>query len=146
MRRTITFEEDEEIVVSSRRHDVERKPPFFICGTGDENRMGRSMNVIKTLSQLSPSAIKLFELMLRLREKDTNMVVMRPDDAPSPRFIANHMPLLVKCDLVRRVRRSHFMLNPDAVMPPRYRVAKIEWERLSDNKNDGLSDKEESPS
>ena len=130
MRRTIEIKDDEEIVIGSRRRDVERKPPFLICGSGGANRNGESLNLIKLLSMLTPGSVKLFAAMVERRDVSTNVVVIVGDAIFSSKYLENHMPGLIKCGLVKRIKRSTFMINPDALMPPKYRVARIEWDKL----------------
>lgn len=84
------------------------------------------MNVISVLAGLPPSSIKLFDLMVRAREVGTNEVIRTNLDVDS-RFIQNHMPALIDCELVRRIKRGHYIINPDAVMPPNARAARALW-------------------
>jgi hypothetical protein len=108
------------------RPQAERKAPYFICGLGGSNRNGESMNVISVLASLPPSSIKLFDVMVRMREIGTNEVVS--DELQlEPRYIQNHMPALIEASLVRRLKRGHYMINPDAVMPPNARAARALW-------------------
>lgn len=128
----ITIEHGEEVVLYRRAHNApERKPPFFICGTGSSNNYGESMDVIDTLATLPGSSIKLFNRMLKARDVDSNVVRLVGKDVADKMWIQNHMPAVIESGLVRRVSRGVFMINPDAVMPPRYRTVKNEWEGLS---------------
>ncbi len=127
-RRTIEIKDDEELVIGARRRDVELKPPFLICGTGGRNRNGESMNLFKVLSTLPSASVKLFATLVEQRDVGSNEVVL-----PGSRTLENHMPKLIASGLVRRVRRSVFLINPDAVMPPKYRAVKIAWLSLGKN-------------
>ena len=112
------------------RPSTERKAPYFICGLGGSNRNGESMNVISVLASLPPSSIKLFDAMIKAREVGTNEV-LSPSLELDARYIQNHMPALIECGLVRRIKRGHFIINPDAVMPPNSRAARTLWLSLA---------------
>lgn len=84
------------------------------------------MNVISVLAELPPSSIKLFDLMVKAREVGTNEVLRVNLDVDS-RFVQNHMPALIEKSLVKRIKRGHYIINPDAVMPPNARAARTLW-------------------
>lgn len=84
------------------------------------------MNVISVLAELPPSSIKLFDLMVKAREVGTNEVMRVNLDVDS-RFVQNHMPALIEKNLVKRIKRGHYIINPDAVMPPNVRAARTLW-------------------
>lgn len=131
-RQTIThIESNEELVIRRARYNTEQKPPFWVAGSGLKNRHGESMNVLKAVIELPASSQVLFLNLMTNRDVDTNVVEMVGKDKEDKRFIQNHMGCLLKADLVRRIKRGVFMINPDAVMPPRYRSVKQEWDGLS---------------
>jgi len=112
---------DEELVTYRRRRSrTDRKAPYFICGLGGANRHGESMNVVEVLAGLSPAAIKLFSAMLKTRVVESNLVLREQlvKNGVDSRSVDNHMPLLMAVDLVRRISRGVYMINPMAVMPP----------------------------
>ena len=78
------------------------------------------MNVVEVLAGLSPAAIKLFSAMLKARVVDSNLVLREQlvKGGVDSRSVDNHMPLLMAVDLVRRISRGVYMINPLAVMPP----------------------------
>ena len=126
MPRAPRLEDPDNWTLIPNRPHAERKPPYFICGLGGHNRNGESMNVISVLAELPPSSIKLFDLMVKAREVGTNEVMRLNLDVDS-RFIQNHMPALIEKQLVRRIKRGHYIINPDAVMPPNARAARALW-------------------
>ena len=86
------------------------------------------MNVISVLAGLPPSSIKLFDVMVKEREVGTNEVNLEDlRSRTTARYLQNHLPALIKVDLVRRIKRGHYIINPDAVMPPNTRAARIIW-------------------
>lgn len=135
------LEADEVLVLSREKRKIPRpdhKPPFTMFGNGKLNRTGQSMDIIRTMTKLTPIAIKLFDVMLRRRNNDTNEVMLKPGDLESPRIIQNHMPSLILNEVVVRLGNCHYMINPDLVIPNHYQSAKTAW-------NSRLSTEQEEP-
>jgi hypothetical protein len=126
----IRIDADEELVIRRARFGAEHKPPFWVAGSGLKNRHGESMNVLKTVIGLPASSQVLFLNLMNARDVDTNEVEMTGDDRQDKRFIQNHMGAILRVGLVRRIKRGRFMINPDAVMPPRYKPVKDKWDQL----------------
>lgn len=122
---------DEELVTYRRRRSrSDRKPPFFICGLGGSNRHGESMDLIDTLLEMPTASGKLFRAMLKARNVETNEVdraALLQQPGIDPRYIQNHMPAVIEAELVRRIQRGRFVINPNAVMPPNATVARDLW-------------------
>ena len=122
---------DEELVTYRRRRSRnDRKPPFFICGLGGSNRHGESMDLIDTLLGMPTASGKLFRAMLKARNVETNEVdraALLQQPGIDPRYIQNHMPAVIEAELVRRIQRGRFVINPNAVMPPNATVARDLW-------------------
>lgn len=122
---------DEELVTYRRRRSrSDRKPPFFICGLGGSNRHGESMDLIDTLLGMPTASGKLFRAMLKARNVETNEVdraALLQQPGIDPRYIQNHMPAVIEAELVRRIQRGRFVINPNAVMPPNATVARDLW-------------------
>jgi hypothetical protein len=122
---------DEELVTYRRRRSrSDRKPPFFICGLGGNNRHGESMDLIDTLLGMPTASGKLFRAMLKVRNVETNEVArtaLLQQPGIDPRYIQNHMPAVIESGLVRRIQRGHFIINPYAVMPPNGDNARAIW-------------------
>ncbi len=90
------------------------------------------MDILDVLTELSPASIKLFKVMLRKRNHDTNHVRLKPSEMESPRLISNHMPSLIEKQVVHRISNGYYMINPDFVIPSHgYRSAKLEWQSLT---------------
>lgn len=131
MKRTqVDIESDEELVVSRRRKHKSPKPPFVMTGIGESNKVGVTMDVFEVIASLPPASIRLFNVMLKRRDVDTNQVILFPGDVPNSRVIGNHFPALSRARLVIRARNGHYLINPDAIIPNDYRNAKYEWNEL----------------
>ena len=85
------------------------------------------MDILDTMEKLTPAAIKLFKVMVRCRDNDTNEVRLKPSEMESPRLIQNHMPLLILNDVVIRLGNCHYMINPYLVVPNNFQSAKVMW-------------------
>lgn len=117
-----------------------RKPPFFIAGLGGINRHGESMELLDVLASLPPSSIKLFSLMVKERDTQTNMVDLAAiRQHVNARYVDNHMPALMDCNLVRRVQRGRYMINPVAIMPPDLNAARVVYRGLSREKGEAAT-------
>lgn len=101
------------------------------------------MDMLGEVIKLRHASQQLFHQMVRFRDKETNLVYTnsygvgtttgRVVDFPfSNKFVRNHWPALQEANLVRRVKRGCFMINPDAVIPlTAYPAAKAQWDDLS---------------
>lgn len=86
------------------------------------------MNTIKVLLSLSPGPQKLMLELLEARDIDTNQVLR--SRLQDKRLIQNHMAALMEVDLVRRIQKGVYMINPFAVMPPNGNAARAQWSIL----------------
>ena len=101
------------------------------------------MDMLGEVIKLRHASQQLFHQMVRFRDKDTNLVYTnscgtgvvsgRTINFPfSNKFVRNHWPALEQAQLVRRVKRGCFMINPDAVIPlTAYGAAREMWDKLS---------------
>ena len=135
----IKLSPDEEYVTYRRRRNRNtRKPPFFICGLGGNNRNGESMDVINAILNMPTASGRLFNAMIKARDVETN-VVLRVSLLQQPeideKYISNHMAAVIREGLVRRIQRGLFIINPDAVMPPNTKDAHTMWQSLETAQN-----------
>lgn len=142
--RTITIASDEGLSIIPHFRGREIRPPFAMYGNGESsNRTGlSSMDMLGEVIKLRHASQQLFHQMVRFRDKDTNLVYSnscgqgvvsgRTIDFPfSNKFVRNHWPALQQAQLVRRVRRGCYLINPDAVMPLiGYPAIKAQWDSL----------------
>lgn len=112
-------------------------PPFLMFG-----REGKSAHNIKGINlaglakTLSPSASWFFWTLVELRDLETNTV--RPEDlrslsATESRRIPRAYKELSGLDLVQRVSKQTYLINPKAVIPKTLNYERI-WEKWSDHK------------
>ena len=86
------------------------------------------------LENLSKRATKLFWQSVRLRDASTNVRVIRGASlTPTEKSqLSLAFSELNRCDLMKRVRREYYMLNPKAVLPlfDCYETVQDKWNKL----------------
>jgi hypothetical protein len=123
----------EEVVFHRRARRTDLKMPFLMLGNGLTNQHGTSVDLIGKMCELHTAPRKLLVRMIQQRDVHTNLVTHQalmalPD--VNKRTLDNHMPALIKLDLVRRVQRGVYMINPLAVLPPNGIDARAQWLQL----------------
>ena len=101
------------------RKKYKSKPPFIMVGSGYKNNTGHSMDFIKTLTQMSKPELALFEQITDYLDIESNIGIVK---APKGNQVAQNKiykgyKLLRAKDLVRRVQREMYMVNPDLIIP-----------------------------
>ena len=102
---------------------IKRKEPYFpttpIIDNGRRNmtRFPEYKDFAGTMGNLSKVASWFFWLLVSKRDYKTNEVHYLPSDMKERNRIQRAYPELYKLDLVRRVKRGVYMLNPGAVIP-----------------------------
>ena len=99
---------------------VERKlvlPSFYGFGNGKTNRNNMtSINIPKVMRQLSKPAFNLFWQFVEERNRRTNIVeyIVVPEKRA---WMSRTTKELMKYDLVLRLQRGQYIINPLAVLP-----------------------------
>ena len=131
----IYLEAGKKIVVQD---DTSHKDiPYYKIGNGKTNRQGTSMNLIQLMADMT----KPEQVMMKLLESNLDMwnpnamncVYIRLQDLSSTeaQYIKRAYPLLESKNLVKRVKRGLYMLNPEAIIPPVNQKETIElWNSL----------------
>jgi hypothetical protein len=140
----VTIESGQELTVYPTLHRREVRPPFEMHGNGETSkRTGlSSMDMLGTVITLRHASQQLFHQMVRFRDKDTNLTYTnsfginplgnRIDFPFSNKFVRNHWPALEQAQLVRRVKRGCYLINPDAILPlTGYAAIKAQWDSLN---------------
>jgi hypothetical protein len=129
----IVLSTNDEAVVHTRSRTRDRKVPFTMFGNGKDNRNGASMNILELMCELTDGPRKLFTAMVACRNEDNNTVrhtSLLQANVPS-RAIGNHLPVLIEKDMVRRVQRGLYLINPYLVLPPEGHEARAQWIAIS---------------
>jgi hypothetical protein len=112
------------------------KPNFIMVGNGTTNRYGiTSIDLLYEMAMMTKPA--LFTL-LRIREElhwenitgEVKVPMNQLTSAQKQQFKRGYKELLAK-DLVRRTKRSHYMINPNALIPKEYTLGLELWDSLT---------------
>jgi hypothetical protein len=112
---------NENLELRIRRNDIDNvKPPFIMCGTGHKNNNGNSMNIIDTMAEMTKPELFLFR-MITDRMNLTTMIGTTLSksltDSQKQQIKTGYKRLRTK-NIIKRVRREHYMVNPDLIIPP----------------------------
>jgi hypothetical protein len=128
--------EDNEVLV--KKKIANRSPNYFRIGNGTMNKhkiesinlLEEAMNATKPAQWLLKSIIKGIEY-----GNDYNPVVeVKAVTEVDKVYLKKGYAELSSKDLVRRIKRGHYMINPNALIPNDYEAGLIIW-AASSNKN-----------
>lgn len=131
---TVYISGDESVTVDKKTKLV-RKPNYFMIGNGTMNR--HQIYGIDLLTELANSSKAGQYLILAIKdgityENEYNPIVkvVGKTKYEQNMIIAGYKEL-VERDLVRRVKKSYYMINPNALIPLDYEQAMLDWEQCA---------------
>jgi len=133
----VTLQSDEELTV--RKSTKSKKPSFYMIGNGTMNKHKiQSIDLLDEIIKMTKGEQKVIILIKNLitYENRTGEVYVKfgkDEKATQKKFLENYK-LLERKNLVRRVKQSHYMVNPNALIPLDYETALKEWNELKENK------------
>ena len=108
------------------------KPPFIMVGNGMKNRTYQAYPLLETLLDLSKPEAWLFRLYLNSYNDRTGLSTLTAPLSNSERVTAsNAYKLLQQRDLVRKVKRQVYMINPCALITNQWKDHIKVWESLA---------------
>jgi len=116
-----------------RQIPQKRKPPFGLHGTGKENGKGRSMNLVKIMSQMNSAELWLFDKINSNRIKySSNVGIVRSGSLSKQekKKVSEGYKNLRAKDCVRRVKREYYMINPMLILPEQWEEELQEYKQL----------------
>lgn len=129
---TVYISGDESITVD-KKTKVVRKPNYFMIGNGTMNR--HQIYGIDLLTELANSSKAGQYLILAIKdgityENNYNPVVKIVGKTKyEQNMITSGFKELVSRDIVRRVKKSYYMINPNALIPIDYEEAMVIWSK-----------------
>jgi len=110
---------DEETFISTKKKRTHIIPPFQCIGSEGMSKFNiQGLDLPPILINISGPAAKYFWQMVMDRDRTTNIVVIRGKDLS--KYEKNKLSRIYlelhKADLVRRVKREYYMINPKAVL------------------------------
>lgn len=110
---------DENLIITSEQKKPNTKlPPFFLGGRGGYMNGKKGYPLVDTLIELSQQEQWFFKLIRENIDYKTNVAIVRNNGlTKSEKNRKNKAFLALKArDLVKRIKRETYMVNPDALM------------------------------
>lgn len=133
----------EGLEVSLTTRTKENKPGFMMVGNGWETRMNKdSVDLLWEISQMSSNEklcfFKIKDSMVYSRSDERiiyQVVIDMGDMTPSQKSkFSNGYTSLKQKDLVRRVKKGVYMINPNAIIPAKHTAELTIWNSLKETK------------
>ncbi len=132
-REGLNFDKDMRYVIQEERRVSSSKPPYQLIGRGQRNATGSSMNAIQLMMEMSSSEQFLFskvESHMDYKSCVGSCTIARFTQSEKQRVKLGYKKLRVK-DILRRIKREHYMINPDFIVPNEdYRMLKSIYKGL----------------
>lgn len=115
-----------------KEREKAKKPNYYMIGNGTMNR--HKIYAIDLLEEVAKSTKAEQFLLLSIKDgicygNDYNPVVkVVPETETQKQYIKLGYKSLVTRGLVLRIKKSHYMINPNALIPPDYEGALQIWE------------------
>ena len=132
--------QDNEYLVKSQIKEPKKQPNYYRVGNGTMNKHHiQSIDLLEEVMTMSKAA----QMVIRLikdeitYERDYNPVVKisRKELTKSEQnYLDKGFKELQEKDLVRRVKQGHYMINPNARIPPNYDEALVIWNAAGESK------------
>lgn len=109
------------------------KPPFIMVGNGMKNRTYQAYPLLETLLELSKPEAWLFKILLNTYSEHTGLSSLKtiPFTKTELETSSKAYKLLMQRDLVRKVRRQVYMINPCALITNQWKEHIKIWESLA---------------
>jgi hypothetical protein len=131
----IILKPNEELSINPK--SIEVQPPFFKVGNGRTNKQGvSSMDLIDEMTKMSQPALKVIGWIKDgmvcdpFTESISFVVKIVPETSSDKRILKKGFKELQAKDIVRRVKRSHYMINPKAIIAD-YKNQVAVWDSLA---------------
>jgi len=133
---TFEFNEGYEKITKIKKIKNDYKPSFRMIGDGKKNRQGISMNLVKEMSNMSAQELWLMnKLEESLDNKNISKIKRDNLSEPEKRKLQLGFKLLHEKDLVRRVKKEHYMINPMLIIPKEWKERYAEYLQLKSIKD-----------
>lgn len=107
-------------------------PPYIMAGTGMKNRACQSYPLIETMLEFSKPEGWFFKVLLETHNEATGLSPITVSFSNTDRVTASRAyKLLNQRNLVRRVKRQVYMINPRALITNQWKEHIKVWESLA---------------
>lgn len=128
--------EDNESLVKTKITPVKKEPNYIRVGNGTMNKHKiESINLLTELVTISTAGRWLIAYIVERINWETNydpVVKIAGKDLSSTEqdYLKDGYKELVDKDLVKRIKRGYYMVNPNAIIPVDYKSAMKIWESV----------------
>lgn len=127
----VNVSQGEEVYIGTKRKQT--SPPFWKLGGNMGYNRSRfpvyDGDLIDTMKNITKGANWMFWSLLETRSDKTNIAILTPQDPTETQKVTRAYKELSNKDIIKRVRRSHYIINP-AVIQPRiehYEEVYLKW-------------------
>lgn len=127
--------------LETKKRTYKKQPNYHRVGNGTMNKHGiESIDFIKSVMLMTKAEQLVIETISDLitwdtRDGEVYVPLTRTFDKSKSKVFLKGFALLKKKDLVRRTKQSHYMINPNAFVPPDYEKAKEKWDDAGEVSN-----------
>ncbi len=124
---------DEEYVVRSQKKRPKHKLPPFVAHRGGKYMKDRKDSLLHIIGKMNAAERWFFLYVDNLLEFETNEAVVRNSDLTNTQlgYKTKAYKSLHKRGLIKRIKREHYMINPDMVIPlETYPIVKKKWDSI----------------
>jgi len=141
MRVTTEVLEDDELIITKRRRAISRVPAYDCIGGNMTYTTGIPgfKDLYLIFQAMSKQTAWVWWDMVKTRDRYTNEVVYRVNTGVDKRRLTTAYKELLKLNLVKRIRKQHYLINPLALLPEHreFETVSKKWNDL--NSKEGLS-------
>ena len=145
----LILKEDETL--SIKKKVLDDTPRFFMIGNGTMNKNNiQSINLTKEIINSSKRAQRVIEWIIDgmtwnyIDEQIEFVIKIVPATDADKQTLLKGFKELYDRDLVRRVKRSHYMINPHAIITDHKKQLKV-WNTCKPSKHVAITDNTQSP-
>lgn len=134
------------ITIQHTRGSKENLPPYTLVGNGHTSSNGTSRDIVEVCMDMNQAELKLLQFMRevmikQIMNKSTEPSIITPTHYPEySKYLATAMAKnyehLEYLEVIRRIKRGTYILNPNLVLPPRhYSAMQNKWVTTPIRKN-----------
>lgn len=125
---------DDEFYIGRKSKPINKKPIFYMVGRASMNAKQLSgISLLDLMLEFNKDQQRFFKLLLDCRNVETNCCDIRTRDISPTEVvkISRAYTALKELDLVKRVSKGTYMINPKALIPPMtYEQVQVVWDSL----------------
>ena len=132
----VQLEADQEISITKKDKFKPKTPPFFMAGNGNTRFKITSIDLISELCTFNTSEQFAFTKLIEKlepwkdsRKKHNVCVVIVKTLGKDEQKFGKGIRSLTDKGLVKRIKREHYLINPNMIITQNYQEDLIEWNK-----------------